>query len=84
VWKEIANSDVAQASVDAASSGGTGEPIDVRADNERVALIQLAARWSESFAPRDADSPQAALDHFHRVYNYLDAVVHGIEPPELR
>jgi hypothetical protein len=65
------------------TGSGTPDSIEVRTNDERVALFQLAARWSEAFSPGDGDSPGAALDRFRVAFNYLDAVVHGVEPPDL-
>jgi hypothetical protein len=55
--------------------------IAVASGDESVAKLQLAARWAERYAPRNADSMSAALRRFRQAYDYLDAVTHGIEPP---
>jgi len=60
---------------------GTPEQIEVRTNDERVALLQLAARWSEAFSRHQGDSARAALERFRFAFDYLDAVVHGVEPP---
>ena len=59
-----------------------GERIGVGGSDDSVSRIQLAARWSEAYAP-DADSLGNALKRFRVAYEYLDAVIHGVEPPDL-
>lgn len=59
-----------------------GQRIAVGASDDTVAKIQLAARWSESYTPAD-DSLAGILKRFRGAFEYLDAVVHGVEPPEL-
>jgi hypothetical protein len=59
-----------------------GERIGVGAGDDSVTRIQLAARWAESYAP-EADSLGGALKRFRLAYEYLDAVIHGIEPQDL-
>ncbi len=58
------------------------ELVAVTSSDEGVAKIQLAARWAEEYAPAEGDSLEAALARFRRAYQYVDAVIHGIEPPE--
>jgi hypothetical protein len=55
--------------------------IGVGGGDDAVSRIQLAARWSEAFAPRQGDSLRAALQRFRTAYEFLDAVTHGVEPP---
>jgi hypothetical protein len=57
------------------------ERIGVGGGDDAVSRIQLAARWSEAFAPREGDSLRAALQRFRVAYEFLDAVTHGVEPP---
>ncbi len=59
-----------------------GEPIRVQSDREYLAIAQLAARWSEAFAPTTGDAPSAALERFRTAYDYLDAITHGQRPPD--
>ena len=63
------------------SSEGRGDKINVGAGDDTVARMQLAARWSEAFAPLTNDTLNAALLRFRVAYDYLDAVSHGVEPP---
>jgi hypothetical protein len=58
------------------------EPIAVRADDENVALVQLAARWAEAFAPPEGDSQRALGTRFRFAFEYLDAVIHGVNPAD--
>jgi hypothetical protein len=62
---------------------GRGERIGVGGGDDAVTRIQLAARWSEMFAPESGDSFVGTLKRFRTAYEYLDAVIHNIEPPEL-
>jgi hypothetical protein len=55
--------------------------VQVRGPDERGALIDLAARWAEIYAPHEGDDERSALERFRIVHGYLDAVIHGIEPP---
>ena len=57
-----------------------GDRIGVSGGDENVAKIQLAARWSEHYAPDNGDSLDAALQRFQRVYNYVDSVTKLIDP----
>jgi hypothetical protein len=61
---------------------GRGEKIGIGGGDDSVTRIQLAARWSESFAPQGPDSLAGILKRFRIAYEYLDAVIHGVEPPE--
>jgi|SRR5579864_5281039 len=58
-----------------------GERIGVGGGDDSVSRIQLAARWAEAYSG-DADSLGAVLRRFKVAYDYLDAVIHGVEPPE--
>ena len=60
-----------------------GERINVGANDDSVARIQLAGRWAEAFAPPQGDSLASALKRFRTAFEYVDAVVHGVEPPSL-
>ncbi|MBV9579685.1 MAG: hypothetical protein JO057_13940 [Chloroflexi bacterium] len=62
--------------------GRGGEKIGVGGGDDSVSRIQLAARWAEAFG-RDGDSLTSALKRFRTAYEYLDAVIHGVDPPEL-
>lgn len=55
--------------------------VNVTASDESVAKLQLAARWAEMYAQGD-DSMQATLRRFRRAYEFLEAITHGIQPPE--
>src|SRR5918912_3500500 len=61
---------------------GRPERIGVGSPDDNVTRIQLAARWSEAYAPRD-DSLGAILKRFRAAYEYLDAVTHGVEPLDI-
>jgi hypothetical protein len=61
---------------------GRGDKIGIGGGDDSVTRIQLAARWSESFAPESGDSLVGILKRFRMTYEYLDAVIHGVEPPE--
>ena len=54
--------------------------IDVRGPDERGACEQLAARWAEKYAPREGDHGSAALERFRAAHDYVNDVIHGIEP----
>jgi hypothetical protein len=58
-----------------------GDELSVRGPDERGALIQLTARWAEIYGPAEDDDGGGALERFRAAYGYLDAVIHGIEPP---
>ena len=55
--------------------------IDVRGPDERTAQLQLAARWAERYALPVGDTERAARERFRITHDYVDAVIHGIEPP---
>src|SRR5947209_17304278 len=59
-----------------------GERIGIGAGDDSVTRIQLAARWAESYGPA-ADSLGGVLRRFRAAFDYLDAVTHGVEPPDL-
>src|ERR1051325_4378815 len=61
---------------------GHGEKIGIGGGDDAVTRIQLAARWSETYAPEGGDSLVAMLKRFRAAYEYLDAVIHGVEPAE--
>jgi hypothetical protein len=61
----------------------TGPPpavIDIRGPDERSAQVQLAARWAERYAPLEGDNQRAARERFRITHDYVDDVIHGIEP----
>jgi hypothetical protein len=62
--------------------GGRGERIGIGGGDDSVTRIQLAARWAESYTP-DGDSLANILKRFRAAFEYLDAVTHGVEPPDL-
>jgi hypothetical protein len=57
--------------------------IGIGGGDDSIARIQLAARWSEAFAPENGDSLPRMLRRFRTAYDYLDAVIHGVEPAEI-
>lgn len=59
-----------------------GERIGVGGGDDSVTRIQLAARWAESYGPA-GDSLGGVLKRFRAAFEYLDAVTHGVEPPDL-
>ncbi len=59
-----------------------GERIGIGGGDDSVTRIQLAARWAESYSP-EGDSLGKVLRRFRAAYDYLDAVIHGVEPPDL-
>jgi hypothetical protein len=59
-----------------------GERIGVGGGDDSVSRIQLAARWAEAYGG-EADSLSSVLRRFRAAYEYLDAVIHGVEPAEL-
>jgi hypothetical protein len=61
---------------------GGGERIGIGGGDESVVRIQLAARWAEAYG-RGTDSLGNILKRFRAGYEYLDAVTHGVEPPDL-
>jgi hypothetical protein len=54
--------------------------IDIRGPDERGAQLQLAARWAERYAPPIGDTERAARKRFRLTHDYVDDVIHGIEP----
>ena len=56
------------------------DTIAVRSDSERIALIQLAARWAERFGDPRTDTRGAVGERFRIAFDYLDAVIHGLKP----
>jgi hypothetical protein len=58
------------------------EQIGVGSGDENVAKIQLAARWSEAYAPATGDTLEEALRRFKRAYNFVDSVTKLVEPDE--
>jgi len=62
--------------------GGRPERIGIGGGDDAVTRIQLAARWAESFAPEHGDTLVASLKRFRLAYDYLDSVIHGVEPNE--
>jgi hypothetical protein len=59
-----------------------GARIGVGGGDESVTRIQLAARWAEAYSV-GTDSLGGILKRFRAAYDYLDAVTHGVEPPDL-
>ena len=59
-----------------------GERIGVGGGDDSVSRIELAARWAEAYAV-EGDSLGKILRRFRLAYDYLDAVIHGVEPPEM-
>ena len=60
---------------------GRHDRIGVGGGDDSVSRIQLAARWAEAYAPPAGDSLSNALRRFRTAFDYLDAVIHGVEPP---
>src|SRR3712207_8169620 len=58
------------------------ERISVGGGDDAVTRMQLAARWAEAYGT-GPDSLGNILKRFRAVYEYLDAVTHGVEPAEL-
>jgi hypothetical protein len=59
-----------------------GDRIGIGGGDDSVTRIQLAARWAESYGPY-TDSLAAILKRFRAAYEYLDSVIHGVEPGDL-
>jgi hypothetical protein len=59
-----------------------GDRIGIGGGDDSVTRIQLAARWAESYGPY-TDSLGGILRRFRAAYEYLDAVIHGVEPSDL-
>jgi hypothetical protein len=76
----------ARAETDAVEETGRAsskkDSIGVGSGDENVAKIQLAARWSEHFAPAAGDTLEDALRRYKRVYTYVDSVTKLVEPDE--
>jgi hypothetical protein len=58
------------------------DDVDVKGPDESGAMIQLATRWAERHAPAERDSEHRALARFRAAYQYIEAVVRGVEPPQ--
>src|SRR5579872_6576467 len=58
------------------------ERIGVGGGDDSVSRIQLAARWAEAYGGEN-DTLRGVLHRFRTAYDYLDAVIHGVEPAEL-
>jgi hypothetical protein len=54
----------------------------VRGQDELDVSLQLAARWAEFHAP-EADRTAGLLERFRYAHAFIDAVIHGIEPPSI-
>jgi hypothetical protein len=61
----------------------SGQRINIGGGDDSIARIQLAARWAEAYPPSRGDSLNGVLRRFRVAYDYLDAITHGVEPPEL-
>jgi hypothetical protein len=59
-----------------------GDSIGVGGGDDSVSRIQLAARWAEAYG-RDRDSLANVLKRFRTAYEYIDAVIHGVDTPDL-
>jgi hypothetical protein len=59
-----------------------GERIGIGGGDDSVVRIQLAARWAEAYG-QSSDSLGSILKRFRSAYDYLDAVIHGVEPPDI-
>ena len=74
---------------DEPEAGGSPERstdrLSVRAQDEHDACLQLAARWAELYPPRGPDNDQTAglLARFRSTHAFIDAVIHGLEPPSV-
>lgn len=60
-----------------------GDRVGVSGGDENVAKLQLAARWSEHYAPDEGDTLEAALQRFRRAYNYVDSVTKLVDPDQV-
>jgi hypothetical protein len=56
--------------------------IGIGGGDDSVSRIQLAARWAEAYG-KDSDSLTSVLKRFRTAYEYVDAIIHGVDPPEL-
>lgn len=61
---------------------GRGDRIGIGGGDDSVTRIQLAARWSEAYAP-ERDTLGGILKRFRAAYEYLDSVTHGVEPVDV-
>jgi hypothetical protein len=61
---------------------GHRDRIGIGGGDDSVTRIQLAARWSESYSQKN-DTLGGILKRFRAAYEYLDAVTHGVEPPDI-
>jgi len=59
-----------------------GQRINIGGGDDSIARIQLAARWAETYSPERGDSLNGVLARFRTAYEYLDAITHGVEPPD--
>jgi hypothetical protein len=62
--------------------GPRGDRIGIGGGDDSVTRIQLAARWAETYGS-GKDSLTSILGRFRLAYDYLDAVTHGVDPPDL-
>ena len=65
-----------------AERGSRGDRIGIGGGDDSVTRIQLAARWAEAYGS-DKDTLTTILNRSGSTYDYLDAVTHGVEPPQL-
>jgi hypothetical protein len=70
-----------QTKPDAEAPRRGGDRIGVGGGDDSVSRIQLAARWAEAYTT-EGESLAAILRRFRVGYEYLDAVIHGVEPPD--
>ncbi len=59
-----------------------GDRVGISGGDENVAKLQLAARWSEQYAPEEGDTLDSALQRFRRVYNFVDSVSKLVDPDQ--
>lgn len=76
----LSSSAAARSESEGEAPSGASQRIGVGGGDESVVRAQLAARWAEAFAPEHGDTLGSALQRFRHAYEYLDAVMHGIEP----
>ena len=72
----------AEAPPEAAGVFPVSDRIGVAGGDENVAKLQLAARWSEQYAPEERDTLDSALQRFRRAYNYIDSVTKLVDPDQ--
>jgi len=66
----------------AESPEASADRLAVRGPDERGAAVQLAARWAELYpSPGTTDDRAGLLARFRTTHAFIDAVIHGIEPP---